>query len=75
MTPEQEYFRTILAEAAKRAQQEAQQRVYELQDYERRQGFHRPSLNPERAYTEVTGRDTYAGAKKYTRRNAEDIHD
>jgi hypothetical protein len=32
-------------------------------------------LDASRAYREVTGRDAFAGAETYTRRNAEDIHD
>lgn len=70
-----DYMRELLKDALKRAQAEAITRAFELEEYERRHGFHRPRLNPEKAYAEVTGRTTYAGAEGYTRRNAEDIHD
>jgi hypothetical protein len=35
----------------------------------------RARLDASRAYREVTGRDAFAGAETYTRRDAEDIHD
>jgi hypothetical protein len=104
------YVRELLAAGVKRAQAEADIRRYELEEYERANGFRRPSreaecmfgcsncgseywrrqdalaccakakraeqrLDASRAYREVTGRDAFAGAETYTRRNAEDIHD
>jgi hypothetical protein len=92
-------IRDLLIAAHKRAQDEADIRKYELEDYERANGFingrehlarvnngvHRSKSNVQkaqiarldasRAYREVTGRDAFAGAETYTRRNAEDIHD
>jgi hypothetical protein len=78
-------IRELLIAAHKRAQDEADIRKYELEDYERANGFRRAESNVQkaqiarldasRAYREVTGRDAFAGAETYTRRNAEDIHD
>jgi hypothetical protein len=68
------YIRELLTAGVKRAQDEADIRRYELEEYERANGFVR-RLDASRAYREVTGRDAFAGAETYTRRNAEDIHD
>jgi hypothetical protein len=79
------YVRELLAAGVKRAQDEADIQRFQLEEYERANGFRRAESNVQimqnarldasRAYREVTGRDAFAGAETYTRRNAEDIHD
>jgi hypothetical protein len=104
------YVRELLAAGVKRAQDEADFQRFQLEEYERANGFRRAESNVQkaqiarldaikarhsktldflaqsekqdaevldasRAYREVTGRDAFAGAETYTRRNAEDIHD
>lgn len=66
MTPEQQYVRSLLADAAKRAQQEAQVRRFELEEWERKHGFRRPAdrLDANKALFEVRGTMTPAGAEK-----------
>jgi hypothetical protein len=78
-------IRDMLMDAVKRAQAEADIRRFELEEYLRANGFRGAESNVQkaqiarldasRAYREVTGRDAFAGAETYTRRNAEDIHD
>jgi hypothetical protein len=78
------YVRELLVAGVKRAQDEADFQRFQLEEYERANGFVRTgnsmqkmheTLDASRAYREVTGRDAFAGAETYTRRNAEDIHD
>jgi hypothetical protein len=78
------YIRELLAAGVKRAQDEADIQRFQLEEYERANGFVRSRpvdvpkaarLDASRAYREVTGRDAFAAAETYTRRNAEDIHD